>query len=97
MKWYKFDSLNDFNVWHQNIKEKLGYPKISVDINGNEMLDATITDSYTLPIIISNEDIRVFINDDFSEGLVSSESPYLPDERYEVTTITAGTGTVSFA
>ena len=82
MKWYKFDSLDDFNVWHENIKTQLGYPKISVDIYGNLMPDATITDSYTLPIIISNEDIRVFINADFSAGLIPSESPYPPDERY---------------
>lgn len=82
MKWYKFYSEDDFNAWHQGIKEQLGYPKISVDVNGNQVPDATITDAYTVPIIVADDDIRVFINDDFSQGLSLSESPYPPDQRY---------------
>ena len=65
MNWYKFDSIDDFDIWHQNIKEQLGLPKISVDSNGNQMPDATITNAYTLPIIVADDDVRVYVNDDF--------------------------------
>ena len=81
MAWYKFDSLNDFDAWHQNIKEELGYPKISVDINGDEIADATVTDSYTQPFIVSDNDVRAIVELDHSTGLSLSETPYKDDRN----------------
>jgi hypothetical protein len=86
MAWYKFDSLNDFNAWHENIKEELGYPKISVDIEGDEIPEATITDAYTQPFIVSNDDVRAMVEIDHSIGLTLSENPY-KDERHEANTL----------
>ena len=77
MIWVKFNSLDAFNVWHETIKFQLGLPKISTDYLGNEVPDKTITTDYAKTIIVSDDDVRAFIEEDHAEGLEVSESPFV--------------------
>lgn len=80
VNWYKFNSIEDFDNWHNAIIKELNLPKPSVNNNGAVVADAIITNSYTHPFIISDTDIRVYISPDYADGLSPSENPY-PDER----------------
>lgn len=68
MIWVKFSSLDAFNVWHEEIKQELGLPKISTDSEGNEVPDKTITTDYAKPIIVQNNDVRAFIDEFYFHG-----------------------------
>jgi hypothetical protein len=35
-QWYEWETLADFETWHESVKTELGLPKLSVDRNGNE-------------------------------------------------------------
>lgn len=76
MIWVKFDSLNDFEEWHSIIKSELGLPKVSVDIDGNPVLEATRTTDYVTPQIVSNEDVRALIDEKYAKDLKRSQSPF---------------------
>jgi len=76
MAWVKWDSIEDFNTWHNAIKAELGLPKPSVDAEGNVIEDSVINTDYILPIIVSDIDIRANVSDDYAAGLVTSENPY---------------------
>lgn len=73
--WVKFDSIEDFNSWHLAIKEQLGLPKISVDSEGNEVAEAVVTTDYTIPVIVSETDVRALVEDELADGLEVSENP----------------------
>ncbi len=75
MIWVKFPSIQDFDLWHNQIKEDLGLPKISTDTEGNLVPDATITTDYVLPVVLSSSDIRALIDEKYVEGLELSEVP----------------------
>jgi hypothetical protein len=79
--WYKWQSLADFDSWHNQIKEQLGIPKLSSNSDGNIVDDSTITDSYTTPFIVSDSDVRAVVENKHNAGLVPSEQPYEEPER----------------
>lgn len=74
MAWYTFNSENDFNIWHQNIKNQLGYPLPSVDIEGN-IIGEPFTTEYTNLIKFSDNDWRASIEEAHAEELILSEQP----------------------
>ncbi len=76
MIWVKFPSLESFNAWHEEIKEHLGLPKISTDSDGNLIPEATITTDYVLPVVLSSDDVRALIDEEYAEGLELSEVPF---------------------
>jgi hypothetical protein len=79
--WYKWDSLEDFEIWHNQIKEQLGIPKLSSNSDGNIVDNSEITDSYTTPFIVSDSDVRAVVENEHNAGLVPSEQPYEEPER----------------
>lgn len=76
MGWVKWDSIEDFNTWHDSIKAELGLPKPSVDAEGNVIENSVINQDYVLPTIVNENDVRANIGDEYATGLVTSENPY---------------------
>lgn len=81
MIWVKWNSLDSFNAWHENVKASLGLPKPSMNEAGEIVEDAIITDSYVSPIIVAQDDIRALIEEIYADGLETSMSPIV--SRYE--------------
>lgn len=81
MIWVKWNSLDNFNTWHDEIKTILGLPKLSINEDGEIVEDAIITDSYVSPIIVAEDDIRALIDEVYANGLEKSVSPIV--SRYE--------------
>lgn len=75
MAWVKWTSMKDFNIWHEKIKTELGLPKPSVDEEGNILPDSIINTDYVLPVIVTKNDIRANIDDEYADGLDISENP----------------------
>lgn len=75
MIWVKWNSIEDFNLWHEAIKIELGLPKMSVGKNGEIDPTAVISTDYVLPIVVAENDIRAFIGENFAEGLAISSDP----------------------
>jgi len=73
--WYKWESIESFNTWHTAIKIKLGLPKSSITEDGLEVIGGVITDKYTNPITVAENDIRAVVDADHAEGLILSEDP----------------------
>jgi len=78
MTWVKFDSIDSFNAWHDQIKIDLGLPLPAIDAEGNQVMGQETTD-YTIPHIVSATDIRADIEHDLTDGLTLSENPYQDD------------------
>lgn len=52
MIYYKWNNLDDFNVWHEAVKAGLGLPKYGInDATGEIDINAQMTENYALPII----------------------------------------------
>lgn len=81
MIWVKFESLEAFNSWHDEIKTLLGLPKISTDAEGNPAPEATITTDYVLPIVVSDDDVRALIDEEYVGDLETSHTPFV--SKYE--------------
>jgi len=75
--WYIWTSITSFNTWHKQIKIQLGIPKPSVDEFGEVVPDGVINDEYTKPVIVAKNDVRALVQEQYSEGLTPSESPYI--------------------
>lgn len=77
MIWVKFTSIESFNSWHNSIKALLELPKISTDFQGNPMPEATMTTNYVEPVIVAEDDVRAFIDEEYASDLSISESPFV--------------------
>lgn len=64
--WAKFQSIEDFESWHSNIKTILGYP-----------LADGITINYTQSAINEFGEIVAWVDDEHSEGLIQGIAPKL--------------------
>lgn len=64
---YEFDSLEDFNVWHNQLKEQLNYPLENIN-QGTGMPDGTFTESYTAAIQINDKWVAV-VDENYADGL----------------------------
>jgi hypothetical protein len=78
MNWYKFDSLEEFDVWHLQVMTILGLPKPSSNSEGVIQKKSVITNAYTLAFIVSENDIRAMSEEIYAEGLTPSVSPFPP-------------------
>lgn len=68
---YEWDSIEAFNLWHNDLKLQLGYPLE----NTNQLTalpDGTFTDTYTKPIKIGNKWIAV-VEDTYADGLTLTD------------------------
>lgn len=68
--WYEWQSLEDFNAWHEAIKAKLGLPKQSIDINGSAC--NPIVENYTGAIILEINVIAM-VEDKHAENLTITQ------------------------
>jgi hypothetical protein len=75
MAWVKFNSIDDFNNWHDEVKTQLGLPKLSVDEFGQEVPDSVLVTAYAEPHIQSVDDVRAFVEDKFIDGLTVTDAP----------------------
>ena len=75
MIWVKFSDIESFNLWHEDVKATLGLPKPSLNEAGEIVEDAIVTDSYVVPIIVADGDIRAFIDELYADGLATSSNP----------------------
>ena len=71
--WYTWLSLELFNSWHDALKASLGYPFPSFDEYGNEC--PPMTTEYTTPIIVAEDDVRAWVQEEYSTGLTPSDPP----------------------
>ncbi len=62
--YYKFDSVEDFDAWHNNIKEELGYP-----------LEDGITTEYTELHTKTDGELYAFVDDELATGLIATDKP----------------------
>lgn len=82
MPWYKFDSEEAFAAWHEEVKQRLGYPLPSINSEG-EIIGEPYTTNYTAVIKISNSDWRAFVEKEHAQGLTESEEPVFENTRVE--------------
>lgn len=68
--WYEWESLQDFNAWHEAIKAELGLPRLSIDQRGE--FCEPIVENYTSFIQIGSKFIAM-VEDSYSQGLNVSE------------------------
>lgn len=64
MMFYKFDSVEEFDLWHKNIKMKLGYP-----------LNDGITTAYTELLTKDDGELYAFVDDEYAQGLLPTNPP----------------------
>ena len=71
--WYEFNSLDEFNTWHNALCDALGYPLQSVNqATGEVDPDATMTTAYCEPSLIEGKYIA-FIEEEYSKGLTPTD------------------------
>jgi hypothetical protein len=75
MAWVKWDSMQAFDAWHDGIKAELGLPKLSVDAEGNTILNSLINENYTNPVIVAENDIRANVDEPYATGLEAADNP----------------------
>jgi len=78
--WYSWNSLEEFESWHELVKESLGLPKLSIDKNGKER-EPLITE-YTKATKVKTKFIAM-VSDEFSESL-NKTSIRIPKPELEV-------------
>jgi hypothetical protein len=83
VNWYKFDSLEKFNAWHDALKVLLGYPIPSLDSEGN-IVGEPFSTEYTFVVKVEDDDWRAKSNPEYAEGLEPSSDPFERDETYVV-------------
>lgn len=81
MAWYSFASKSDFKTWHENIKVTLGLPKLSVNIDGDEVLPM-VTDYTTLIESFGDNRLVAWVDDELAEGLTQTEKPNYETSRF---------------
>jgi hypothetical protein len=74
--WYKWASLESFNIWHNQICLELNLPKMSIDNNGDISDEAIISDKYTTVYKIDNNDYRALVEDVYADNLEVSDNPF---------------------
>lgn len=82
-KWYSFNNVEDFNLWHEALKVKLGYPLPSIDEYGN-ILGEPYSTNYTSVVKVADNDYRAVIKEQYAEGLILSEKPIFTDEPMSI-------------
>jgi hypothetical protein len=80
--WYKFESQDLFDVWHEIVKADLGIPYPNKNLETGEIdEDAQWTTSFIEPYIVSETDLRIYLTDEYSDTYSQelgevSEAPY---------------------
>lgn len=64
--WYQWNNLEDFEIWHNQIKKEIGLPKLSVNQFGEECLP--YNENYTQGISVDGKIIAV-VEDKYAADL----------------------------
>lgn len=70
--WYEWNSLEEFNTWHQLIKNQLGYPLASYNQATGELTNEEAVKDYTSAMLIDDKWIA-FVETKHSEGLSQTD------------------------
>lgn len=71
--WYEWDSIEEFNAWHDALCVTLGYPLDSYNQATGEIdPEAAKTTAYTSPSFVAGKIIAT-VEDEHSEGLTLTE------------------------
>lgn len=62
--YYTFNSQEEFDIWHSNLMDQLGYPKAD-----------GITTQYTKLEIKTNGELYAFVDEIYAEGLSVTDKP----------------------
>lgn len=80
--WYSWTSAELFNAWHSDTCALLGLPRPGRNVfTGEIQADAEWTSSYTVAYVVSDTDIRAFVEDEVASlspnmlGLPSESPP----------------------
>lgn len=70
--WYEWDSIEDFNIWHDALCLKLGYPLDSYNQATGELADeAAKTTDYTNPFTVDGKVIAT-VELQYAKGLTTT-------------------------
>jgi hypothetical protein len=73
MNWYEWETLQDFNAWHNVIKTKLNYPLASYNqLTGKLNTTAQLTTEYTSVIMVEGKWVGI-VEDEHAEGLTATD------------------------
>ena len=73
MNWYEWNSQKDFDNWHKNLCEQLGYPITSANqATGHLDENVAMTTAYTTSHEVEGK-IIAEVHDDYSQGLKLTE------------------------
>jgi hypothetical protein len=71
--WYEWETLEDFELWHQELCEQLGYPITPVNAQtGLPDETAQKVIEYTAPIFVEGK-IIAWCEEQYSGGLIETE------------------------
>lgn len=69
---YEWNSLEDFNTWHDALCIELGFPLIGVNLGTGEPDENTITTEYTRPIPVG-EKVIAAVEIEYANGLTPTD------------------------
>ena len=73
MKLYQWDSMAEFDDWHNALCNQLGYPKYPLNQETGEVdRNAESTKSYTTAWIVEGKAIA-YVGDEYNEGLILTD------------------------
>jgi hypothetical protein len=73
MNWYEWDSLEDFNSWHEALCDQLGYPLTPVNqATGEPDETAQKTTSYTFHFVVGDKVIAK-VGEQYTDGLIATD------------------------
>lgn len=73
--WYKWTTLEDFNIWHNNLCIQLGYPLTPVNqATGLPDESAQKVTSYTESIPVE-DGVIAWVDEEYSNGLQETPAP----------------------
>lgn len=83
MRWFEWESIEDFNVWHNAKIDELNLPALSINQATGEIdLTAQKTVAYTTPHQVSGK-IIAMVEDHHTEGLTETDLR-LPEPEFHV-------------
>jgi hypothetical protein len=85
MNWYEWNSLADFDLWHDALCLQLGYPIYGVNEATGQIDETTQpTTIYTNAFCVADKFIAI-VGDDYLEGLTVTELRPPKPEKYDET------------
>jgi hypothetical protein len=73
MNWYEWETQADFDSWHSDLCDRLGYPIVSANQATGELDEsAAMTISYTTSQEVEGK-IIADVEDEYSEGLTPTD------------------------